>query len=71
MNKEQFKKSLLSLISYYTENLINLNLRANGKEDEIIMMAENQAKGLSQAFNYNIDALIDKIEWPQEVEEDE
>lgn len=71
MNKEQFKKSILNLINYYTSSLIQLNLQASGKEDEIVMMAENQAKGLSQAFYHNIDTLVDKIEWPQEVEEDE
>lgn len=65
MNKEQFKKSISNLVNYYINNMVQLNASITGKSSEdmkdIILIAENQAKVLSQTFNYSLDKLIDEF----------
>ena len=73
MNKEQFKKSISNLVNYYINNMVQLNASVAGKSAEdmkdIVLIAENQAKVLSQTFNYSLDKLVN--EFCEEESEDE
>lgn len=65
MNKEQFKKSILNLVNYYVNNIMQLNASVAGKPAEdvkdIRLIVENQAQVLNQTFNYSLNNLIDEF----------
>jgi hypothetical protein len=65
MNKEQFKKSILELINYYTGQMIQLNLAAKEAQDEqnepVLRMIETQAQAIGMSFDASFEELLNPI----------
>lgn len=60
MNKEQFKKSILNLISHYVGNMVYYREQIKDIDDEVVKnIIKQQTLELNKHFAFTFDKIID------------